>query len=423
VISRQSTLQFRESAKGLAEIARVLDADVIVEGSALRAGDRVRITAQLIQVDPERHLWAQAYECGLSDVLAVQRQVASAIAEHVSRALFPGTPVPAPARPRPEAYDTYLRGRFHEAAWTREGLTRALEYFQRAIAVDPGFARPHAAMANTYALLAYWNHLPATAAFPAARAAASEALALDEQLSDAHLALGRVVLWQDWDLHRSEQELSRAIDLNPSNEQARMQRALDAANLRQDSDTALSEVREALRLDPLSVVTGSLAAWVLFFLRQYPHAIEQARATLEMHPSSLQAHYVLGLATSMMGRPDVAVAVLERAVGISPVALSSAYLAHACAKAGDTGRARAVLRQLLALPPEDLVSSKPLIVVFAALGEMDAAFDCLERAFDARDAVLLSILSVAAYDGLRRDPRYDRLTERVRTALGISAAA
>jgi len=422
VISRQSTLRFRESARSLAEIARALDVDVVVEGSALRAGERARITAQLIQVNPERHLWAQAYECGLSDVLGVQRQVASAIAGHINRALFTGTPAPAIAQPRPEAYDAYLRGRFHEAAWTREGLTRGLEYFQRAIAVDPGFALPHAGMANAYALLAYWNHLPAAVALPAARAAASKALALDARLSDGHVALGRVVLWRDWDLDASERELSRAIELNPSNEQARMQRALDAASLRQDSETALSEVREALRLDPLSMVTGSLAAWVLFFLRQYPRAIDQSRTTLEIHPSSLQAHYVLGLAICMMGRPDLAVPVLERAVEISRVPLSFAYLALACAKAGDTGRASAVLQQLLAIPPEELVSARPLIVVYAALGEMDAAFDCLERAFDVRDTVLLSTLSVAVYDGLRLDPRYDPLAARVRTALGMVGA-
>jgi TolB-like protein/Tfp pilus assembly protein PilF len=421
VISRQSTLQFRGSARSVAEIARALDVDVIVEGSALHAGDRVRVTAQLIQVDPERHLWAQAYDCRLADILALQREVASAIAGQINRALAGGTPVPAARQTRPEAYEAYLRGRFHEAAWTREGLARAVEYYQRAVDLEPQFALPHAGLANAYALLAYWNHLPSVEALPKAKAAALKALALDERLSAAHAALGRIVLWQDWDAEQSEREIARAIELNPSDEQARMQRALDAASLRQDDALALSEMREALRLDPLSVATGSLAAWVLFFLRQYPRAIQQAHATLEMHPLSLQAFYVLGLATCMMGRPDLAIPALERAVQISPVPLSSAYLAFACARAGDKPRARALLDQLLALPPDQLVSTKPLVIVYTALGEMDQAFECLERGFEARDTVLFSVLSIAVYDGLRPDSRFDPLVARVRATAGIAA--
>ncbi len=420
VISRQSTLQFRGSTSRIADIGRALDVDIVVEGSVLRAGERVRITAQLIQVKPERHLWAQAYECPMSNILRLQREVATAIAGQINRTLFGDVPVRGAGQARPDAYEEYLRGRFHEAAWTRDGLEKAVEHFERAIAVDPGFALPHAGLANSYALLAYWNHLPAGHALPKARAAALNALALDEHLSEAHAALARIALWQDWDCPTSERETARAIELNRSNEQAHMQRALDAANLHQDCDVALAEMREALRLDPVSVMTGSIAAWVLFFLRRYPQAIQQAHAALEMHPLSLQAFYVLGLSTCMMGRPDLGIRSLERAVEISQVPLSSAYLAHVCARAGDTGRAREILQQLSALSDRELVSLKPLVVVHAGLGEMDAAFECLERAFEARDTVLLSLLSVAVYDPLRLDARFEPLVARVRRVAGLS---
>jgi len=419
VISRQSTLRFKASTVGLAQIARAVGADVVVEGAALHGGDRVRITAQLIEVEPERHLWAQAFECALSDILVLQRRIASEIAVRVNRTLLGQERTTAVPQLRPDAHEEYLKGRFHEAAWTRDGFAKAVQCYQRAVDLDPTFALPYAGLASSYELLGYWNHLPASEAYVKARAAARQALALDEHLSEAHAALSWVLLWQDWDLAASERELARAIELNPSNERARLQHALDTATLRQDRDLALSEMREALRLDPLSAATGFGAAWVLFFIREHERAIAQATATLEMHPNSLQALYVLGLANCMLGRPDEAIPALERAVEISPVPLSFAYLAHVCARAGQTGRARGILDRLLMLSSKELVSLKPLVVIHAALLDMDRAFECLERAFEARDSVLLSLPAVAVYDPLRPDPRFGPLVSRVRAALGM----
>ena len=422
VISRQSTLQFRSTSGTIESIARMLGVDVLVEGSVLRHADRVRVTAQLLQAEPERHLWAHAYECALADVLAAQQQLASAIATQVNQTLRADTVARLPSSSSPGAHEAYLKGRFHAAAWSRDGFEKGIWLFQQAVTLDPGFALAYAGLAHAYTLAGYWNHLPAADAYASARRAAVRALELDATLSDAHAALSWVVLWQDWNLESSERERVRAIELNPSNETARMQHALDAATIRQDCTVALTEMREALRLDPLSVMTGAAAAWVLFFVRRFNEAAEQARATLDMHPTSLQSWYVLGLARCVLGRLDEAVAALERAVEISSVPLSLAYLGWVCAAAGQTDRARAVLQRLIADDASDLISPKPLVILHAALGDMDSAFSCLERAFEIRDTMLFSLPAVAVYDPLRSDPRFDRLVARVRRRLGLAAA-
>lgn len=420
VISRQSTLRFRGCTTPIEEIARMLGVHLVVEGAVLRDGERVRVTAQLVQAAPEHHLWARSYDCAASDVLGLQRQLASSIVAEVNRAIRGETHEPGACAPRARAHEEYLKGRFCGAAWTGDGLTGAVRHFQRAVELDPAFALAHAGLAHSYALLGYWNHLPPGEALALAKAAALQALALDDTLSEAHAALSWVLLWQDWDVAGSQREQARAIALNPSNETVRIQHALDAAGMLQEREIALAEMETALRLDPLSAFTGSAAAWILFFVREYERAVRQATATLEMHPMALHSCYVLGLAEMMLARPDAAIQALERAVEISPVPLSFAYLGRALAAAGRPERARMFLHRLLVLPPGELTSTRPLVILYAALREMDLAFQCLEQAFEARDSLLLALHAVAIYDPLREDPRFLPFIGRVREAMGMA---
>jgi tetratricopeptide (TPR) repeat protein len=274
VISRQSVLHFKGTLRTAPDIARELKVDAIVEGSVLRAEDRIRITAQLIEVVPEHHLWANAYQCDMRDILTTLDQVARAIAEAVQVALTPGE-LARLSWPRPvntEAHLAYLKGRHHAGRWTRDSLQMALEYFQAAVNKDPGHAPAYAHMADCYGHLGFWGHMPSQEAFRKAKEAAASALQLDEHLSTAHWAFGWASLCHDWDLATNEREVIRAMQLNPSDERAHEGYAFLLAAATEDHAGALSEVKHALDLDPLSQRENAFAAWVHLWVKDFAQA-------------------------------------------------------------------------------------------------------------------------------------------------------
>jgi TolB-like protein len=277
VISRQSVLHLKGTQRTIPEIARELKTDAVVEGSVLRVGDRVRITAQLIQVAPERHLWAKGYECEMGDILTIQGQVSQAIAEAVKVALTPAErdrlvrPCPVNA----EAHLAFLKGRHHMGQWSRESFEKALECFRAAVEKDPTHARAYAHMADCYGMLGNWGHRPSLEAFQSAKQAALQALALDDALSTAHWAYAWATWVCDWDLVTCEAEMLRAIQLNPSDEHAHMAYSIFLVTTTSDRGGAVSEMRLSLDLDPLSPYINALMAWTYVFVRDYKRAREQ----------------------------------------------------------------------------------------------------------------------------------------------------
>jgi TolB-like protein len=415
VISRQSVLHFKGTLGTAPDIARELKVDAMVEGSVLRAGDRIRISAQLIEVVPEHHLWANAYQCDMRDILTTLDQVARAIAEAVQVALTP-CELARLSRPRPvntEAHLAYLRGRHHAGRWTRDSLQMALEYFQAAVNKDPGHALAYAHMADCYGHLGFWGHMPSQEAFRKAKEAAANALRLDEHLSTAHWAFGWACLCHDWDLATNEREIIRAMRLNPSDERAHEGYAFLLAAATEDHFGALSEVRQALDLDPLSQRENAFAAWVHLWVRNFAQAAEQARKTLELFPESLQAYYVLGLAELCQSRYDKAIAAHEKAVAISPAPISIAYLGCALARAGRTEAALTLLDDLLARREREHVPPRCLVFLYAALGNRDLAFEWLERAYEAHDPGLLVMRVMPLFEPLRSDPRFKRMLRQI----------
>lgn len=415
VISRQSVLRYKSSARSLPDIARELKVSVVVEGAALQTGDRIRITAQLIQAEPEQHLWAHSYEVGITDILQLQGRVARTIAESVHAVLTPDdlTRLSRPRVAKPEAHLAYLKGRFHLRQWTNDSISKGFEYLRQAIAIDPHCAPAYVQLAEGLAVLGYWGHLPQQLAYTEAKAAVSKALELDEWLSDAHAISGMVSWLLDWDLSRCEREMLRAIDLNPSSPFAHLLYANFLVTMRNRGEEALREAALAVQFDPLSVNANFNFAYKLLFAGELDRALLQAITVLESFPDSLHAWYVRGWAELGLGKPAAAVVAFEKALALSPDAFSLAYVAHALGRSGRRAEARAILDDLMARRTSEHVPEFIFVLVYSGLGEIDAAFESMEKCFAERDSRLFWLQVVPCFEPLRSDPRYDDLARRL----------
>jgi serine/threonine-protein kinase len=310
VISRTTVMRYKGSEKSVPEIASELNVDAVVEGSVLRVGERVRITAQLIHAATDTHLWAESYDRDVRDVLALQSEAARAIAAEIRVKLKPQERVRLERTRRvdPEAHEALLKGRYHWNKWSPEGLQKGVEYFQQAIEKDPTFAPAYAGLAETYAFLGYWGYLPPQEAYPKAKAAALQALELDDTLADAHRSLASVHWYYDWDLAAFQKEIKNALQLNPNDSVGHMWWGVFLAVIREDYDAALAEAKRGQALDPLSPFVGAVSGWILFWAGQFSNAVEQAKKTTELNPNLPQAYYVLGCTYLATAKLELAIA-------------------------------------------------------------------------------------------------------------------
>ena len=419
VISRTSVMRFKGVRKPLPEIARELRVDAIVEGSALRSGDRVRITAQLIDARSDTHLWAESYERSMNDVLSLQSEVARAIANEVRMKLSQ----PAQAlltrerRVDPAAFEAYLKGRY---CWNRRGeddMRRAIEYFQSAIEKEPAFAMAYVGLADVYNLQGFYTQRPPAETFPRARVMALKALELDPTLGEAHNSLGYALLYYDWNWAESERAFLRAIELNPNYALAH-QWYMNLLTAQHRFEEALIEGNKARMLDPFSVITSGLVGWVLVFMGEYERAIAEMRTPLEMDPNWVIGHLWSAWPRLQLGRTDEAIAGLEKAVAVSGgSSYTRAHLVHALAFAGRTEEARAGLAALLELSSTRYVSPVQVAQIHTALGETDEAFAWLERGVQDRSYWLVHLDVDPRFDPLRADPRFEALCRTVGTKI------
>lgn len=416
VISRQSVLHLKGSNVQLEEIARELGVDGLVEGAALHEGNRARLTAQLILVEPERHAWAQSYDCDMSAVLATQREVARAIAECVAGALRPNRAVMPPklaAQPvTPEITEAYLGARAEFEKMSAEGIRKALQYFRKTTLEAPDFALGLAWHAACLFMMGYWGNAPVSEVYPSAKHLALQALAADDSLARAHLVLAWMKLLLDWDLDAAMRETRRAIDLSPSEADAHSFHSTLLSFVGREAEAA-REVQYMLRLDPAALLPNQYAAWMFLQLGQHARAEAQAKRTIERFPESLQPYVVLWWAAWYQGRPDEAVAALERAVGHSREALSLAYLGHVYGRLGRSDEARRIHQELEDLRERGQASPSALAIIHAGLGDIDAAFDWLENAYRLRDGSLFWINGSPGLDTLHADPRFADLVHRM----------
>ncbi len=414
VISRTSVMAYKHTRKSLPQIARELNVDAVVEGTVLRSGDQVRITAQLIEGVADRHVWSQSYQGELRDTLALQNTVARAIADQIRINVNPQeqAALKTDTVVNPVAYESYLRGRYFWNKRTADGLKVALAYFNQALDEDAKYARAYSGLADTYALLGDWQYAVMTPkqALPKAKAAAIKALELDSSLGEAHNSLAFCLDGFDWDFDSAGNEFRRAIELNPGYATAHHWYAWHLALLRR-YDEAIVEMRKAENVDPLSLIINADLAELLALAHSYDESIQQSRKTIEMDPNFGLAHNHLGQAYLQKHMNDGAIAELQEAVKLSsgsPTCIAN--LARAYAASGKRSEAVTLLGDLKKRSRPGQSYASEIAVIYASLGETDQAMSWLEIGYEERFNP--GVLIRPGFDPLRSDPRFEDLVRR-----------
>ena len=415
VISRTSVMVYKGARKPLPQIARELNVDAVVEGTVIRSGDQVRITAQLIEASTDKHLWSQSYEGELRDTLAVQNRVASAIADQIRINLTPQEQAALKSVEvvNPEAYESYLKGRYFWNKRTANGLKVALAYFNQAIEEDPKYAQAYSGLADTYALLGDWQYAVMTPreALPKAKAAAMKALELDDSLSEAHNSLAFCLEGFDWDFGSAEKEFLRAIELNPGYATAHHWYSWHLSLLGRNAE-AIAEMRKAENLDPLSLIINADLAELLLIAHLPDESIQQSRKTLEMDANFALAHNQMGqgyLEKHMFGE---AVAEIQKAIQLSGGSPTfTANLARAYAASGQKAAAMEQLNDLKKRSASGDPHSSEIAMIYAALGNSDQAMTWLDKSYEQRFNP--GILLRPGFDPLRSDSRFQDLVRRI----------
>ena len=415
VVSRTTAMQYKGVRKPLPEIARELGVDAVVEGTVQRSGERLRISAQLLHAPTDTHLWAETYDRDLRDVLALQAELAQAIAREVQVKLTPQErahfeqvhPVD------PEAYEAYLKGRYHWNGRSGEGLGKAVQFFQQAIARDPAYAAAYAGLADCLSILALWSLVPPNEGCGKAKRLALEALQLDPGLAEAHASLAFATVHYDYDFLAAEREFERSLELSPRYAIAHHNFGWCLATMGRYEE-GCTELKRAIRLDPCSSVFRFGLGVVYNRARRYDHATEQFEKAIELDPNSPQGHWGLGLTYLNNRMYEPAIAELRKGLVLSQEAtVGVAFLGEAYAAAGCEDKAQKILEQLKERSKHRYVTPYVVARIYAALGKKEEALRWLETGYRARDAWMVFLKTEPQFDDLRPDPRFQDLLRRM----------
>jgi TolB-like protein/DNA-binding winged helix-turn-helix (wHTH) protein/Tfp pilus assembly protein PilF len=417
VISRSTAMAYKGTRKPLSQIASELNVDAVFEGTVLRVGNRVRITAELVQVSTDRHLWAETYESQMGDILALQNRVSSAIVNEIRINLTPEDQERLARNPAvaPEGYENYLKGRYYWNKRSDENLTRAIGYFEQATHQDPQYALAYAGLSDCYAIISaeIFGTMPAADAAPKAKAAALRALEIDPKLSEAETSLATVKFNYDWDWSAAAAGFAKSIQDNPSYATAYQRYSLYLMAMGRPEDS-VEQINKARELDPLSISINFSLGWRFYMARQYDRAIEQLRNTLEMDPSYELPHLVLGLSYAQKGNFGLAIPELRKAVELSHgTPLMTSALANAYARSGNKAEAERLLADLITESKRQYVSPYYFAVVYVGLGKPEEAIDWLEKAFADRSNGLVFLKVEPELDDLRSNPRFVVLQQKL----------
>ena len=407
VISRQSVIRYQDTDKSAPEIAQELGVDAIVEGSVLRAGDRVRITAQMIDGVTDEHIWVQSYERDLTDILALQREVAQAIAEEIRVAVSTEEEARLSyARPvNPEAHTLFLKAQHlvRQRRTSRAAVQQSIDLYQDALRLDPDYAPAYVALAGSYLNMTGIGYIPSQEAVAQARPLLERAIDLDPTLGDAYYWLG-FMNRLEWDWDAAEEHFRRARELSPNAGLPNYARLLLSFGRHEE---AIAEMRRAQELDPFNPAIHVAVCSVLYSARQYDRAIEECRKTLALNPEHVSAKFMLGRIYAAMGRYEDAISELLSRRVASPG--TNWVLGYTYGLAGRPEEAHGVLNFLLERSKEQFIWPEIIALVYAGLGEKDRAFEWLEKGFEGREFWLTTVQVNPLFDPLRSDPRFQDL--------------
>jgi TolB-like protein/DNA-binding winged helix-turn-helix (wHTH) protein len=414
VISRQSVLRYKKVDKPLPEISRELNVDAVLEGTVVRAGDRVRITAQLLRARPEQHLWAESYERSYADILVVQREIARSVAGQVKAKLTPAeeTRLTRARTVNPEAYEAYLRGLYLFYGYTPERLQKAIESLQTAVEKDPGFAMAWAALSPAYGALAYWGYVRPSEVIQKSKAAARKAVELDEFLADGHCWVGSAAAYVDWDWATAETELKRAIELNPSHVEAHASYGMVLVSLRRARE-AMEQFQIAREIDPLQPTLRGQVALVFFISGQYQKAADQLKYALETAPDFVPDRWCNWRVLHSIGQDEAALRECKRMYGLLRDAEVVQALEQGERRSGYTGAMKVAAQALAKRAKAAYVPASQVALLYTHAGENDLAVEWVENALKDGDPRLHLVWAVPDWAPLYSRPRFQNLLRKM----------
>src|SRR5438445_6616746 len=425
VISRTSTQRFKSAPNDLRQIAQQLGVKNIHEASVQKANDQVRVNVQLINALTDAHLWADTYDRKLTDIFAVETEIAKTVADVLQAKLTGSEQHVIAARPtaNSEAHQLYLKGRFFWNKRTGNDLKKSIDYFQQAIAADPNYALAYAGVADAYVLLPGYSGGNPRDCYPKAIAAAKKALELDDTLAEARTSLALAIWYYDFDFSQANREFQRAIELNPNYAIARQQYGNNTLSALGRFNDAIGEGKRAVELDPLSLVINADLGVDYYYARRYDEAIAQLRRTLEMDPGFYIAHLVLGQVLDMKGARESAISEYQKAGELNDDPLVLALLAHAYGLSGNKMEAEKILDQLKALSKARYVSAYSFALAYLGLGNKEEALRWLEQSYQDRAGADVGWIRVdPLLDPLHGDPRFEALAEKIVPAAKFKSA-
>ncbi len=420
VIARTSVMHYKHSPESIPQIGADLGVQYVIEGSVRRDSERVRITAQLIQVKDQSHLWAREYDRDLGHLLELQAEIARAVANEIEFSLSGRRPIEAaqkaaalaPGGHSYEAYDLYLKGRYFWNKRTPEGFRQAADYFQQAIDKDPNYGRAYAGLADTFSLMSTWYIGPQSQMIPKARAAALRALELEENLAEAHASLALIKENYDYDWREAEKEFRRAIQIGPRYATAHQWYA-EFLSWQGRFEEAFAESDQARQLDPLSLIIASDHATILYYSRQYDSAVKQCRSVLELDPTSDHARYAMIPSYLQLGRYDEALDLINRWAGREEGPWTLAWRTALYSRSGHAGKARQALAKLEHISRSRADRTALLLIAYLGTGQKERVIELLENAYSEHSNAVLQIKVDPMYDPIRSDPRFEDLLRRV----------
>jgi serine/threonine protein kinase len=415
VAARTSSFSFKAKETDIREIGQKLNVSTVLEGSVRKAGNRLRITAQLVNVTDGYHLWSEKYDRQMEDIFDIQDEISLAIVEALKVTLLGAEKEAVLKRytDNTEAYQLYLQGRYHYNRWTEEGFQKAIESFDMALAIEPDYALALAGLGLTYGTLVFFGYLSPAEALPTMRSVGARALTVDSNLPEGHYSLAMTRFYYDWDWMAAEEEFQRAIELNPSYAEAHTQTGLLFAVLGR-AEEAMAEGDRALKLDPLSLITNLNVGHIFGILERYDLMLEQGRRMIEFEPNFFGGYWLIGDAAWNLGKRDEAILAFQRAVSLGAGPTVASQLGLFYGLAGEQGKAQQILDELEQLGTQRYVSALQLARVYEGLGKPERAFELLEQAYEQHEGALVYLRMIARQDlEFSADPRYADLLRRI----------